>query len=99
MARNRPLERPAGPCVCCGDGEGERSGGMQEIRWSQMGEREVAAASEFFWRRPERNARNPVARGFQSLSRQVANLGSKIQTERMWGKLVVETFKERTCKI
>lgn len=63
------------------------------------GGKEVAATLNLFWRRSERNARNPVARGFKSLSSEVANLGSKFLAERMWGKLVVETSEERTCKI
>lgn len=46
-------------------GKGDVAEGCRKYSvWSQMGEGEVAAASELFWRRSERNVRNLVARGF-----------------------------------
>lgn len=36
-------------------------------------------------------------KGFLIIESRGGNLGSKILAERMWRKLVVEIFKERTC--
>lgn len=58
------LELLTDPCVCCGDGEVGHSRGMQEIWGSHLGETEVAAALELFWKRSEKHVRNPVAKGF-----------------------------------
>lgn len=64
-----------------------------------MGEREVAAALELFWKRSEKKCKESRGKGILIIESRGSNPGFKISVVKMWRKLTVETSKERTCVI